>query len=127
MIIMADLKGIGRILGVLGGIIMVVFAIIIVISNVASELLEAMADLVDLTTINLAGQALGTQAWIISAAITLVCGLIAIFGYQKLTSRDKGDLILWGIIYIVIGLVGGTVGGLIVLIGGIVLIIDYFI
>ncbi|MFX0126269.1 MAG: hypothetical protein ACFFAE_21795 [Candidatus Hodarchaeota archaeon] len=124
---MADLKGIGRILGVLGGIIMVVFAIIIVISNVASELLEAMADLVDLTTINLAGQALGTQAWIISAAITLVCGLIAIFGYQKLTSRDKGDLILWGIIYIVIGLVGGTVGGLIVLIGGIVLIIDYFI
>ena len=124
---MADLKGIGRILGVLGGIIMVVFAIIIVISNVASELVEAMADLVDLTTINLAGQALGAEAWIVSAAITLVCGLIAIFGYQKLTSRDKGDLILWGIIYIVIGLVGGTIGGLIVLIGGIVLVIDYFV
>lgn len=127
MIIMADLKGIGRILGVLGGLIMVIFAIIIVISNVASELLEAMAELLDLTTINLAGQALGAEAWIISAAITLVCGLIAIFGYQKLTSRDKGDLILWGIIYILIGLVGGTVGGLIVLIGGIILVIDYFI
>ncbi len=123
---MADLKGIGRILGVLGGIIMIIFAIIIIISNVASELVEAMADLVDLTTINLAGQALGTTAWIISAAITLVCGLIAILGYQKLTSKDKGDLILWGIIYIVIGLVGGTVGGLIVLIGGIILVIDYF-
>ncbi|UCG04678.1 MAG: hypothetical protein JSW11_13845 [Candidatus Heimdallarchaeota archaeon] len=76
---------------------------------------------------NLAGQALGTGAWIISAAITVVCGCIAIFGYQKLSSRDKSDLILWGIIYIVIGLVGGTLGGLIVLIGGIILVIDYFI
>lgn len=124
---MADLKGIGRILGVLGGLIMVIFAIVIVISNIAAELVETMADLVDLTTINLAGQALGTGAWIISAAITVVCGCIAIFGYQKLSSRDKSDLILWGIIYIVIGLVGGTLGGLIVLIGGIILVIDYFI
>jgi len=124
---MADLKVIGRILGVLGGLIMVIFAIVIVVSNVAAELVEAFSDILDLTTINLAGQALGTEAWIIAAAITLVCGLIAIVGYQKLSSRDKGDLILWGIIYIVIGLIGGTVGGLIVLIGGIVLVIDYFI
>lgn len=126
VIIMANLKGIGRILGVLGGLIMVVFAIIILISNVAAELEEAMQDIIDLATINIAGQALSAD-WIVSAAITAVCGLIAIFGYQKLTSRDKGDLILWGIIYVVIGLVGGTVGGLIVLIGGIILIIDYFI
>ncbi len=124
---MADLKGIGRILGILGGIIMVVFAIIIVVSNVAAELVEAFADILDLATINVAGEALGASAWIISAAITIVCGLIAIFGYQKLASKDKGDLILWGIIYIVIGLIGGTVGGLIVLIGGIILVIDYFI
>lgn len=124
---MADLKVIGRILGVLGGLIMVIFAIVIVVSNVAAELVEAFSDILDLTTINLANQALGTEAWIIAAAITLVCGLIAIVGYQKLSSRDKGDLILWGIIYIVIGLIGGTVGGLIVLIGGIVLVIDYFI
>ncbi len=124
---MADLKVIGRILGVLGGLIMVIFAIVIVVSNVAAELVEAFSDILDLTTINLADQALGTEAWIIAAAITLICGLIAIVGYQKLSSRDKGDLILWGIIYIVIGLIGGTVGGLIVLIGGIVLVIDYFI
>ncbi len=123
---MADLRGIGRILGVLGGIIMVVFAIIIVISNVASELVEAFGDILDLATINIAGQALGDTGWIVSAAITLICGLVAILGYQKLTSKDKSDLILWGIIYIVIGLIGGTLGGLIVLIGGIVLVIDYF-
>jgi len=122
---MADLKGIGRILGVLGGLIMVVFAIIIVISNLAEDLVAAFSDILDLTTINIAGQF--DLEWFISAAITLVCGLIAIFGYQKLASRDKGDLILWGIIYIVIGLVGGTIGGLIVLIAGIILVIDYFI
>lgn len=124
---MANLKGLGRILGVLGGLIMVVFAIIMVISNVAAELVEAMQDIIDLTTINIARESMGADAWIVAAAITAVCGVIAIFGYQKLASRDKGDLILWGIIYIVLGLVGGTVGGLIVLIGGIVLIIDYFI
>ncbi|MFX1515852.1 MAG: hypothetical protein ACFFC6_06055 [Promethearchaeota archaeon] len=123
---MADLRGIGRILGVLGGIIMIISAIIIVVSNVAAELVEAMTDLIELTTINIAGQALGTTGWIITAAIIAVCGLIAILGYQKLSSKDKSDLILWGIIYIIIGLVGGTVGGLIVLIGGIVLVIDYF-
>ncbi len=123
---MADLRGIGRILGVLGGIIMVVFAIIMVVSNVAADLVEAFSDILDLATINIAGQALGSTAWIISAAITLICGLVAILGYQKLASKDKSNLILWGIIYIVIGLIGGTVGGLIVLIGGIVLVIDYF-
>jgi hypothetical protein len=122
---MADLKGIGRILGVLGGIIMVVFAIIIAVSNVASELVEAMSDILDMTTINLAGQA-GLD-WIVSVVITFVCGLIAIYGFQKLASRDKGDLLLWGVIYIIIGLVGGTIGGLIVLIGGIILVLDYFI
>ena len=124
---MADLRGIGRILGVLGGIIMVVFAIVMVVSNVASELVAAFSNILDLATINIAGQALGSTGWIISAAITVVCGVIAVFGYQKLSSKDKGDLILWGIIYIVIGLVGGTVGGLIVLIGGIILVIDYFV
>ncbi|MFX0013309.1 MAG: hypothetical protein ACFFB2_02420 [Promethearchaeota archaeon] len=123
---MADLKGIGRILGVLGGIIMLIFAIIIAVSNLAEDLVEAMSDILDLTTINLTGQALGEQGWIIAATITAVCGLIAILGYQKLASRDKSALILWGIIYIVIGIIGGTVGGLIVLIGGIILVIDYF-
>ncbi|MFX0125283.1 MAG: hypothetical protein ACFFAE_16770 [Candidatus Hodarchaeota archaeon] len=122
---MADLKVIGRILGVLGGIIMVVFAILIAVREVASELVEAMEDILEISTINIAGQA-GLD-WIVSVIITLVCGLIAIYGYQRLASKDKGDLILWGIIYIVIGLVGGTIGGLIVLIGGIILVIDYFI
>ncbi len=124
---MADLKGIGRILGMLGGIIMVVFALIIVVTGLASDLVDAFSEILDLATFNIAGQALGTTAWLVSAAITLVCGLIAIFGYQKLASRNKGDLILWGIIYIIVGLVGGTIGGLLVLIAGIILVIDYFI
>ena len=34
---------------------------------------------------------------------------------------------VWGIIYIVLGIVGAGLGGLLVLIGGIVLILDAFI
>ena len=119
---MADLKFIGRILGVLGGIIMVIFGVIIVVNN----LLELALDL-GVLQLNAAAEVLGEGSWLISAAIMLVCGLVAIYGYKELGAKKKEGLLLWGIIYIVLGIVGGSVGALLVLIGGIVLIIDYFI
>ena len=121
---MADLKPIGRILGVIGGLLMIIIAIVFVVNNVVNEILDLSA-----LGLNVFGEMdLGEDiGWVVSAAVMVVCGIIAVFGYQKLASRDKGDLILWGIIYIVVGIVGGSLGGLLVLIGGIILVIDYFI
>lgn len=119
---MADLKFIGRILGVLGGIIMVIFGVIIVVINLSELALD-----LGVLQLNAAAEVLGEGSWLISAAIMLVCGLVAIYGYKELSAKKKEGLLLWGIIYIVLGIVGGSIGALLVLIGGIVLIIDYFI
>lgn len=121
---MADLKPIGRILGVIGGIVMIVVGIIIAVNNILQEALLTL----DLLGANFVGDTVGGDlGWVISTALMIVCGLIAVFGYQKLASRDKGDLLLWGIIYIVVGLVGWGLGGILVLVAGIILLIDYFI
>ncbi len=119
---MANLKPIGRILGVLGGIIMVVVGIIIVINNV----MELALDL-GLIQINAAAEVLQGGSWLVSAAIMLVCGIVAIYGYKELGGKKKEGLLLWGIIYIVVAIVGGGIGALLVLIAGILLLLDYFI
>ena len=123
---MADLKFIGRILGVIGGLIMVIFGIIAVINNVLGEALIALDSLGFDMGFSLVGGAVGGDlAWLIGAAIAIICGLVAIYGYKELAG--KADVLVWGIIYIVVGIVGGGLGGILVLIGGIVLLIDKFI
>ena len=119
---MADLKEIGRILGVLGGLIMVVFGFIFAVNNLIGEILD-----VSLLGFSIVGNTLGESGWLVTAAVMIVCGLIGIYGYRELSGKKKGALLLWGIIYVIIGIVGGSVGALLALIGGIILILDYFI
>jgi hypothetical protein len=127
---MADLKFIGRILGVIGGLLMVIIGIIFAVNNLLGDVLFALDQFggIDLG-MNFVGGAvdLGDLQWVVTAALMIICGVIAIYGYNQLASKGKGDLLVWGIIYIVVGLVGFGLGGLLVLIGGIVLLIDNFI
>jgi hypothetical protein len=53
-----------------------------------------------------------TFAW--GGIITLICGVIAIIGAKKVTN------IAWAIGLIVIAIIGGTIGGILVLIGAII-------
>jgi len=123
---MADLKFIGRILGVIGGLIMVIVGIIAVINGVLGEaLVNLNISGFDLGFNFVSGAVGGDLAWLIGAAVVIICGLVAIYGYKELAG--KADVLVWGIIYIVVGLIGGSLGGLLVLIGGIVLLIDKFI
>ena len=119
---MADLKEIGRILGVLGGLLMVVFGVIFAVNNFIGEILD-----VSLLGFSIVGNTLGESAWHVTAAVMIVCGLIGIYGYKELSGKKKSGLLLWGLIYLIIGIVGGSVGALLALIGGIILILDYFI
>ncbi|MHA2176309.1 MAG: hypothetical protein ACXACP_00395 [Candidatus Hodarchaeales archaeon] len=124
---MADLKWIGRLLGAIGGIIMVIIGILVIVNNVLSEVLIAL----DFQGYDLGGNFIGNSLegdlqWIVAGALMIVCGLIALYGYKELSGRGKGDLLVWGIIYIVLGLIGYGLGGLLVLIGGIVLLLDAF-
>ena len=126
---MADLKFIGRILGVIGGLLLVIFGIILAINGLLPDLnLSLNIGGIDFGT-NIVGSLLdlGDLQRLFLAAVMVVCGLIAIYGYRELASKGKGDLLIWGIIYIVVGIVGLGLGGLLVTIGGIVLLIDNFI
>ncbi|MCK4848423.1 MAG: hypothetical protein KAT16_05330 [Candidatus Heimdallarchaeota archaeon] len=126
---MADLKFIGRILGVIGGILLVIFGIIMAINGLLPDLnLSLNIGGIDFGTNIIGGLLdLGDLQWLFLAAIMIICGLVAIYGYKELASKGKGDLLIWGIIYIVVGIVGLGLGGLLVFIGGIVLLIDNFI
>jgi hypothetical protein len=53
--------------------------------------------------------------------ITLILGIVAVIG-----SKRASDL-LWSIVLIIVGFIGGGIGGLLVLIGGILGLISHFI
>ncbi|MHA1941136.1 MAG: hypothetical protein ACW97P_05370 [Candidatus Hodarchaeales archaeon] len=106
---------------------MVIIGILVIVNNVLSEVLIAL----DFQGYDLGGNFIGNSLegdlqWIVAGALMIVCGLIALYGYKELSGRGKGDLLVWGIIYIVLGLIGYGLGGLLVLIGGIVLLLDAF-
>ncbi len=100
---------------------MIVFAVVRVLREFANITIDL--GILEFTVIR---GLLGTESWMISAAILVICGIIGIYGYKQLEGEQKKNLLLWGIIYIVIGLAAGTVAGLVTLLGGIVLFIDYF-
>ncbi|MFX0126264.1 MAG: hypothetical protein ACFFAE_21770 [Candidatus Hodarchaeota archaeon] len=118
---MANLKFPGRILGLLGGLLMIVFAFVRVLREFADIAIDL--GILEFTVVR---GLLGTESWMISAAILVICGIIVVYGYKQLAEEQKKNLLLWGIIYIVVGLAAGTVAGLVVLLGGIILVIDYF-
>jgi hypothetical protein len=53
--------------------------------------------------------------------ITLILGVVAIVGSKK------ANQLLWAIVLIVVGYLGGGIGGLLVLIGGILGLLSHFI
>lgn len=53
--------------------------------------------------------------------ITLILGIVAVVG-----SKKAGQL-LWAIVLIIVGYVGGGIGGLLILLGGIVGLLSHFI
>lgn len=120
---MADLRFIGRILGGLGGLIMIIFGVIILVNSLLDLAIEFSG-----LDFSAASQFIeGETSVFVVVAIMIVCGIVAILGYKELSHKNKDNLLLWGIIYIVLAIIGGGIGALLVLIGGIVLIIDYFV
>ena len=125
---MADLKFLGRILGLIGGLLMVIIGIIHAVNSLLDDVVFALDQFgVDLGMNFVGGAVSGDLQWVVTAALMIICGIVAIYGYQQLSRKSKGDLLVWGIIYIVVGILGFGLGGLLVFVGGIVLVIDNFI
>ena len=125
---MNDLKKIGRTLLGLGALMMLLFGVIFIIINRLTEIGQISG--IDLHGLNitLANYTLGVEGWSISGILTVVAGLFGIYGYRSLKQlHEKEDMAFtWGANGVILGLVGGTLGGFIILIVGLILILDYF-
>jgi hypothetical protein len=76
-------------LGVLGGLITVVFGVIFAVNNLIGEILD-----LSLLGFSIVGNTLGESGWLVTAAVMIVCGLIEIYGYKELSGKKKGALLL---------------------------------
>ncbi len=115
---MNGLKKIGRTLLGLGALMMLLFGVIFIIINRLTEIGQING--IDLHGLNitLANYTLGVEGWSISGILTVVAGLFGIYGYRSLKHlNEKKDMAFtWGANGVILGLVGGTLGGFIILI-----------
>jgi hypothetical protein len=124
---MVEIKELGRALFGIGAVLMLIFAIVFIIINRLIEIGQISGIDLHGWNITLASYTLGVEGWSVSGVLTIVAGLFGIYGYYSLRhlyeKRDMG--FTWGANGIILGLIGGTIGGFIILIAGIVLILDY--
>ena len=98
---------------------MVIFGILAIVGTFASEANNVFSQY------NYFHQDFGVSG-LIYGIILLVLGLILIYIYKGKSGSSGDDLLIYGIVFIVIGFIGGTLGGLLAIIGGILLIVDFF-
>ena len=120
----SGLGGLGLILAIIGGILMVIYGILRIVGSVLTEI-NTYTQQFNLTLIDFSSGT-GQNAAIIQGVVALILGLIVVYAWKNKNSsiRDSGDLIVWGIIFIILGLIAGSFGGLLVFLGGLLLVID---
>ena len=124
---MIKLKNTGRSLFGIGAIFMLLFGIIFIIINVLTDFGYISGINLHNWNITLASYTLGIEGWGISGVLTVVASLFGIYGYFSLDHLDeKKDMgFTWGANGIILGLVGGTFGGFVIFIAGVMLILNY--
>ena len=104
----------GYILGFLGGILMILVPIL---------------DFIGVGSLHIPGEQYlglisGNQLLVMAATILIAIIILGIIGVGPLRVSKDPNEILVGILLIVLGFVGGTVGGLLAIVGGIFYILD---
>ncbi len=87
-------------LAIIGGVLLVIFGLL--------DLIGA-----SLGSLGIVGARYFTLGFAFEGIITIACGVIAVLGAKSASN------LLWAIILIIVGLIGGGLGGLLVLLGGI--------
>lgn len=119
----SGIAGIGIILSVVGALILVIFGIL----RIAGEFIEGLDSLLALDISVLGSVGSGDQVTsIVNGIIAILLGVIVLWAWKEKKVSAKGDYILWGIVFVVIGIIGGSLGGLLILVGGILIILGYF-
>ncbi len=119
----SGLTDIGNILAVVGGILMVIFGILGIVSTVVSSVNNALQQV----NIPSYGPNFVRGDALVGSIILLVIGIVLIYIYKEKKARSGDEILIFGIIYIVLGWIAWSLGGILAIIGGILLIIDFFI
>ena len=115
----SGLGEIGLILALVGAILLIIFGILEIVATISSgfnQFTQYNYHLFEYSGFN----------GVVYGIIAIVFGIIIIWAwrYGKIYGHD--DELIWGIVFIVFGILAGTIGGLLVLLGGILLLIDFF-
>ncbi len=97
----------GQILCLVGGLIMVILGIAALVGY----------------TIAIIGFHFYSVGGIAGAIVTIILGLVSMYLQKEVKLAKEGMAVLLAIILIVIGFIGGTIGGILVIIGGILLLL----
>ena len=116
----SGIADLGIILSVVGALILVIFGIL----RTAGGLVEGLEDLLAFD-ISILGSGDQTML-IVGGIIAIILGVIVLWAWKEKKISSKGDYIIWGIVFVVIGIIGGSLGGLLILVGGILIILGYF-
>ena len=111
---MAGWKKIGYLLGFLGGILMIIIPLLDLIDRGISTPLDQYVGY------SISGNELIQFAILIVLAIII----LGIIGTGPLKVSDNPSPLLVGILLIILGYIGGTIGGMLALLGGIFYIIE---
>ena len=115
----SSLGNAGLILALVGGILLIIFGVL----SIASYFVSSFNDL--LNQVQLYSLYTGSERLLVGGIIAFVIGVVVVYVWKEGKVGAGDSLLIWGIVFIILGLVGGSLGGLLVILGGILLILDF--
>ncbi|MFQ5820182.1 MAG: hypothetical protein ACE5I5_09370 [Candidatus Heimdallarchaeota archaeon] len=112
---MAGYEKIGYILGFFGGILMIIIPILDFLST-ASLHIGAIERYIGLIS--------GNEILVVVVQIIIAIIILGVIGTGPLRLSKEPNEILVGILLIILGVIGGTIGGILAIIGGIFYILE---
>lgn len=119
----STLTTVGLIFALIGGIILIAVGALSIISLFVEAIAEVTADFYTVTSVF----GTGDVYTVVYGLLAIIMGILVIWIWKEGRVRSHGDLLIYGIIFIVLGVVGGMPGGIIVFVGGVFLVIDYLV
>lgn len=116
----SGLVSVGWLFALFGAILMVISGFIIILDNIISEF-------ENITGISLGFIPLDSNNQIFYGLVVILLGVIVLWIWKNKRIRKGDDLLLYGILFIIVGIISSlSLAGLLVVIGGALFLIEYF-
>ncbi|MFW9992160.1 MAG: hypothetical protein ACFFD4_08955 [Candidatus Odinarchaeota archaeon] len=128
---MGKLKDTGHLMGLLGGFNLILSMTVYALARLFPPFASAVNRHKPVTPImgfSLIELMLGEPAWMVSAISGIFCGFFILYGFYRLEKTDVSTALLlrWGILYVLLGIVGGVVAASPAIVAGILFLLEYF-